>query len=158
MTLNSIRELSALLVLICFSGCRTETINVSLSFRDDKHIINTDRGRLLIIDNPNASCLSLQQSFENSVEVEGIVVDEDRDMCDFISGFEVPEWPEGLFTAVFYGYNVGSSQMSLFACLRQVEDAISFPVVTPVEGYDQARPARCTTVPIRCSGDPCGNY
>lgn len=147
------RALGLLCIMLALPACRTESVPINLSFRDDKHLINTDRGRLLVLDT-DMGCVELQNSIELgtlTASIPGTVVSEDHDICEFSSGFEIDGWPEGIFTVVFYGYNLDASRVSLWACGRQRLDSVSF-TVGAAEGYDKDLPARCLTVAARCGG------
>ncbi len=145
------------MAMLCFglSSCRTEEIPITFSFKNDKHVINTDRGRLLVL--AETDCAQVENEFGagflvSAVEFEDALVDEDRNLCEFINGFEIPDWPEGTQTVVFVGYNVGDRELSLSNCIMDNELSAIRLDIAPRDGFNPNAMNRCATIGERCSG------
>lgn len=130
----------------------TETITVSMEFRNDKQIINTDRGRLVVL--PDAECLEveellLQSSSPGSADVGQTSFDEDESVCAFLDAREVPVW-EGEQTVAFWGYVQGAPDLSLYSCFKASAQSLTLHPAAQ-DGFE-TQPLRCPTVTSRCDG------
>ena len=152
---------SSIFLGVVLGGCRTKNIPIQFSFTNEQHVINTDRGRLLVF-NEITDCGSIEEAFKQGVAPGSVIfeddllVDEDRDLCAFINGFTIPDWPEGTRTVAFVGYNIGeraTRDLSLSNCIMGTTlDRLRFDVSVR-DGFDPNELDRCITIAARCGGD-----
>ncbi len=130
-----------------------------VEFRDDKHIINTDRGLVWVADG-DTGCDTIWTALNAgqappSIEASWMDWRYDADMCAFAIGepVAIPEHASGSRTTVaFVGYNVGSREPALFSCTHSDGTKTVQLYASVGDGFDPDQPERCVSVRDRCDG------
>ncbi len=130
---------------------------LSVEFRSDKHIINTDRGLVLIVDADTgcdvvSASVSATRQWPNLLDEAWIDWRHDADMCEFGSAEPVAIPLREQATVAFVGYNIDYREPSIFSCKQDAStDALQL-VGYIMEGFDPYAPGRCLSVSERCGG------